>query len=207
LRFSVDPGALRVLVLEESPASRQALPLQASWHAARRLRRWLLPATQKSGGDDPQGRMDPHTLGPRRPDEAALRGELQQPGSGWTQETSDEREGRERVSEQPGQIDHNSAEDEHTWTENIEVAGSELVDRTKELIAEGNVRRLIIRNQDDEKMLEVPLTTGVVVGGAFTLLAPVLAALGAMAALLARVKVEVVRAERRIKGSANTEEQ
>ena len=111
------------------------------------------------------------------------------------------------MSEQPGQIDHTSAEDEHTWTENIEVAGSELVDRTKELIAEGNVRRLIIRNQDDEKMLEVPLTTGVVVGGAFTLLAPVLAALGAMAALLARVKVEVVRAERRIEGSANPEEQ
>ncbi len=68
-------------------------------------------------------------------------------------------------------------------------------------------RQVIIRNQDDEKLLEVPLTTGVVVGGAFTLLAPVLAALGAMAALLARVKVEVVRAERKIEGSANSEEQ
>ena len=111
------------------------------------------------------------------------------------------------MSEQPRQIDHASAEDEHTWTENIEIAGSELVDRTKELIAEGNVRRLIIRNQDDEKMLEVPLTTGVVVGGAFTLLAPILAALGAMAALLARVKIEVVRTERKIEGSANPEEQ
>ena len=111
------------------------------------------------------------------------------------------------MSEQPRQIDHASAEDEHTWTENIEIAGSELVDRTKELIAEGNVRRLIIRNQDDEKMLEVPLTTGVVVGGAFTLLAPILAALGAMAALLVRVKIEVVRTERKIEGSANPEEQ
>jgi hypothetical protein len=110
------------------------------------------------------------------------------------------------VSEQPRQINHASAEDEHTWTENIEIAGSELVDRTKELIAEGNVRRLIICNQDDEKMLEVPLTTGVVVGGAFTVLAPILAALGAMAALLARVKVEVVRTERQIEASANPEE-
>jgi hypothetical protein len=87
------------------------------------------------------------------------------------------------MSEQPRRVDA-TAEDEHTWTQNIEIAGSELVDRMKELIAEDNARRLIIRTSDDEKLLEVPLTTGVAVGGALTLLAPVLAALGAMAALL-----------------------
>src|SRR5215217_2559058 len=43
LRFSVDPGALRVLVPEGLPASRQAPPLEAGWHAARTLRRWLRP--------------------------------------------------------------------------------------------------------------------------------------------------------------------
>jgi diacylglycerol kinase family enzyme len=43
LRFSVDPGALRVLVPEGSPASRQVPPLEAGWHAARTLRRWLRP--------------------------------------------------------------------------------------------------------------------------------------------------------------------
>jgi diacylglycerol kinase family enzyme len=43
LRFSVDPGALRVLVPEGSPASRQMPPLEAGWHAARTLRRWLGP--------------------------------------------------------------------------------------------------------------------------------------------------------------------
>ena len=42
-------------------------------------------------------------------------------------------------------------------------------------------------------LLEVPLTTGVAVGGVVTLIAPVLAALGAMAALLTHVKVEIVR--------------
>jgi Domain of unknown function (DUF4342) len=111
------------------------------------------------------------------------------------------------MSEQPRRaVEHTSVEDEYTWTEQIEIAGSELVDRTKELIAEGNVRRLIIRNPDDEKLLEVPLTTGVVVGGAFTVLAPVLAALGAMAALLARVKVEVVRTEQKDKGQASVQE-
>ncbi len=72
--------------------------------------------------------------------------------------------------------------EEHTWIEQIEIAASELVDRTKELIEEGNVRRLIIRNQDDDVLLEVPLTTGVAVGGVVTLIAPVLTALGAMAA-------------------------
>ena len=69
------------------------------------------------------------------------------------------------MGEHPGQVERASEEDEHTWTEQIEIAGSELVDRTKELIAQGNVRRLIIRTSDDEKLLEVPLTTGVVVGG------------------------------------------
>ncbi len=101
------------------------------------------------------------------------------------------------MSEQPRRIDHSTAEDEHSWTEQIEIAGSELVDRTKELIEEGNVRRLIIRNQEDEVLLEVPLTTGVAVGGVMTLIAPVLAALGAMAALLTHVKVEIVRTERK----------
>jgi diacylglycerol kinase family enzyme len=43
LRFSVDPGALRVLMPESSPARRQAPPLEAGWHAARTLRRWLHP--------------------------------------------------------------------------------------------------------------------------------------------------------------------
>jgi hypothetical protein len=110
------------------------------------------------------------------------------------------------MSEEPRGVEHTSVEDEHTWTEQIEIAGSELVDRTKELIEEGNVRRLIIRNPEDEKLLEVPLTTGVVVGGAFTVLAPILAALGAMAALLARVKVEIVRTERKAEEPPNLQE-
>ena len=83
--------------------------------------------------------------------------------------------------------------EESTWTEEIEVAGSELVECVKELIQEGTVCRLIIRNPNDEVLLEVPLTTGLAIGGVVTLLAPVGAALGALAALLAKVKVGVVR--------------
>ena len=97
------------------------------------------------------------------------------------------------MSEQPRDVDHATEEDERTFTEQIEIAASDLVDRTKELIEEGNVRRLIIRNEEDEVLMEVPLTAGVAVGGAVTIVAPVLAALGALAALLTHVKIEVVR--------------
>lgn len=86
-------------------------------------------------------------------------------------------------------------EEQRTWTEEIEVAAHELVERVKDLIEEGNVRRLIIRNPEGETVLEVPLTTGAVVGSVVTIFAPLLAALGAMAALLSRVRVEIVRAD------------
>jgi hypothetical protein len=90
-------------------------------------------------------------------------------------------------------MNNKSKKEERTWIEEIEIAGSELVERVKELVREGNVRRLIIRKPSGELLMEIPLTAGVMVGGAFTIVAPVLAALGAMAALLAKVKVEVVR--------------
>ncbi len=81
------------------------------------------------------------------------------------------------------------------WVEEMEVAGNELVDRVKALVAEGNVRRLIIRNANNEILIEVPLTSAVVVGGVAAVISPVLAALGAMAALFAKLKLDVVRAE------------
>jgi hypothetical protein len=90
-------------------------------------------------------------------------------------------------------MDNKEKKEERTWIEEIEVAGSELVERVKELVKEGNVRRLIIRNSKGELLMEIPLTAGVAVGGVVTVIAPLLAALGAMAALLVKVKVEVVR--------------
>ena len=82
------------------------------------------------------------------------------------------------------------------WAEELTVTGQELVERIKKLVAEGNVRRLIIRKPDGEALLEIPLTAGVVAGGAVTIMAPVLAALGALAALLAEFRVEVIRTDR-----------
>jgi hypothetical protein len=84
-------------------------------------------------------------------------------------------------------------EQERTFTEEIKVAGRDLVKRVRKLIGEGNVRRLIIRKPDGTRLLEIPLTAGVAVGGVVTIVSPVLAVLGTLAALLIEVKVEVVR--------------
>jgi hypothetical protein len=92
-------------------------------------------------------------------------------------------------------MDNNSEKKQKNWKKEIEIAGSELIERVKELIKQGNIRRLIIRKETGEVLLEIPLTAGVAVGGAVTLLAPVLAALGALAALVARVKVEIIRVD------------
>lgn len=80
-----------------------------------------------------------------------------------------------------------------TWTEEIEVAGGQLVERVKRLLAEGNVRRLRIRGSDGAIILEIPLTVGAVAGGALAVASPALAVLGAFAALVASARVEVVR--------------
>ena len=74
-------------------------------------------------------------------------------------------------------------------TEEFEVKGDDLLGRVKELIAEGNVRRVTIKNADGRTMLEIPLTIGVV--GA--LIAPVAAAIGAVAALVAECTITVTR--------------
>lgn len=79
-----------------------------------------------------------------------------------------------------------------TIIETIEVAGSELVDKIKALIAEGNVRRLRIRTGDGFSV-EMPVTVGAIIGGVVVLAAPWLAVLGVLAALVAKVRIEVER--------------
>jgi Domain of unknown function (DUF4342) len=73
-------------------------------------------------------------------------------------------------------------------TERFEINADQLVERFKRLVHEGNVRRVTIK-QGEETVAEFPLTVGVV--GA--VLAPVLAAVGALAALLTQCTIEVVR--------------
>ncbi len=80
-----------------------------------------------------------------------------------------------------------------TVMEEIEVEGQNLIERIKELLREGNVRRLRVKDAKGKYLLEVPLTFGVVAGGVFMLAAPTLTALGALAGLVANVRIEIVR--------------
>src|SRR5689334_23386522 len=74
--------------------------------------------------------------------------------------------------------------------EELQVMGEQLLSRVKELVHEGNVRRIIIK-QEGNTILEIPLTVGI----AGILLAPVWAAIGVLGALLAQCSIEVVRGE------------
>ncbi len=76
-------------------------------------------------------------------------------------------------------------------TEEHRVRGENLVAKVKELIREGNIRRISIRNEDGRELIEIPLTLGVV----GTLLLPAWAAIGAIAALVSNCSIVVERAD------------
>jgi hypothetical protein len=79
---------------------------------------------------------------------------------------------------------------ERTWWESIRAEGGDLLNRVKKILHEGNVRRIVIK-QGQRPVAEFPLTIGVV-GAAF---APVLAAIGAIAAMLTDCSIEVERVD------------
>ncbi len=86
----------------------------------------------------------------------------------------------------------NNTEPHRTVFEEIEVTGSQLIEKVKELIREGNVRTLRLR-AGDGFALEMPMTVGAVAGGVVMLTAPWLAVIGVIAAMVAKVKLEVER--------------
>ena len=77
------------------------------------------------------------------------------------------------------------------FVEEIQVLGRDLVDRIKTLIHEGNVNRIIIKDDKGQTFVEIPVTVAAV--GAVA--APVLAAIGALSALVAKFKIVVERSE------------
>ena len=79
----------------------------------------------------------------------------------------------------------------YQYQEELQVMGEQLVSKVKELLHEGNVRRIIIK-QDGHSIMEFPLTVGLV----GVIVAPALAAIGAIGALMAQCSIEVVRSER-----------
>lgn len=80
---------------------------------------------------------------------------------------------------------------EKSWTEEFRVSGGEVLNKVKEIIHEGNVRRIILKDEHGKIFMEIPLTVGIV--GA--LVAPVLAAVGAIAALVSNLTIIVEKVE------------
>jgi hypothetical protein len=76
--------------------------------------------------------------------------------------------------------------------EEIKIDGTELVKKVKELIQAGNIRRIIIK-QDDRTLLEVPLTLGAAGVAALTLFAPALVAIGAIAGIVTKCTLIIER--------------
>lgn len=82
--------------------------------------------------------------------------------------------------------------DEKTTKEEFRVSGADVVKKLKELVKEGNIRRIIIKNEKGKTLVEFPLTLGVV-GAA---LLPVWAAIGAIVAVVANCTIVVEKREK-----------
>jgi hypothetical protein len=81
--------------------------------------------------------------------------------------------------------------DSKTKFEEFRVNGGEILNKVKEVIHQGNVRRIILKDEHGKTFLEIPLTVGVV--GA--IVAPILAAVGAIAALASNLTIVVEKVE------------
>jgi hypothetical protein len=88
----------------------------------------------------------------------------------------------------PNSVDN---EVEKTSAEEFTLSGSDLVDKVKELIHEGNVRRIIIKNEEGRILIEIPLTVGVVGGVLSAALFPVVAAVGVIGATVAHLTLVI----------------
>ncbi|HJV38711.1 MAG TPA: DUF4342 domain-containing protein [Geothrix sp.] len=74
-----------------------------------------------------------------------------------------------------------------TRTEEFKLEGGKILDKIKELIHQGNIRRITLKNEEGKTLIEIPLTVGVV-GAA---LLPVFAAVGALAAVVTRMVIVI----------------
>ncbi|MDP8226616.1 MAG: DUF4342 domain-containing protein [Candidatus Celaenobacter polaris] len=77
----------------------------------------------------------------------------------------------------------------------FKVKGEELLKKVKEIIHEGNIRKIIIKNDSGKTYIEIPVTIGVV----GLVLAPVWAAIGALAALASQFTIQVIKKEEKEK--------
>ena len=86
-------------------------------------------------------------------------------------------------------------DEQKTRTEEFQIAGENVLTRVRELINEGNARRIVLKNDQGKTLLEVTLTAGVAASILTATFAPVLVAIAAIAALVAHVTLVVERLE------------
>jgi hypothetical protein len=114
-----------------------------------------------------------------------------------TDERHDEQAGRQGAT--PGGAE-GAAEDKRTFTEEFKVSGERVVSKVKELIREGNVRRITLKNDEGKTLIEIPLTLGVI----GTVLLPVWAGIGAIAALVADLTIAVEKVAEPVDAGASS---
>ena len=85
--------------------------------------------------------------------------------------------------------------EEKVRVEEFSISGDDLVAKVRELIHQGNIRRITIKAEEGRTLIEIPLTVGVVGGVIAATLFPVVAAVGAIGALVARLKVVIEKVE------------
>ena len=85
--------------------------------------------------------------------------------------------------------------DEKVTVEEVKISGDVLVGKIKELIRQGNIRRIILKNEEGQTLIEIPMTVGVIGSVISAALFPVVAAVGVIGAMVARLTVVIERIE------------
>lgn len=105
---------------------------------------------------------------------------------------------RPKTSESQGSttatpVDAQAETTDNVRVEEFQIDGDTLVTKIKELIHQGNIRRITLKNEAGHTLIEIPMTVGIVGGAIAVTLAPIFAALGAIGALVARLTITIER--------------
>jgi hypothetical protein len=88
-----------------------------------------------------------------------------------------------------------TAEPTDSYVEEYEISGDKVIAKVKELVHEGNVRRISLKTEEGKTLIEIPFNIGVAGAVVGALVAPVWAAIGAIAAMVVKLRVVVDRVE------------
>lgn len=82
-----------------------------------------------------------------------------------------------------------------TWIETLEITSNEILDVLKKLLHQGNIRKLILKRDNGDVLIDIPLTAGLMLGLATVIISRPLATLGLLAGVISRIKIEVERVD------------